>query len=118
MTEITTKAGKGDEAKKVTVNYDIPSDLAGYVSKFGEALTAEFARRSLTLGINALTRPLILAGKTQEEIQAAVDSWVPGTRGPRTQKSPLERATAALGAMSPEDLAELLAKVKAKQRAK
>lgn len=118
MSEITTKAGKGEEAKRVTIVYDVPADLAGYVAKFGETLTAEFARRSLTLGINALVRPLILDGKSNEEIQHAVDSWVPGQRGPRTQKSPLDRATAALGAMSPEDLAELLAKVKAAQKAK
>lgn len=118
MTDITTKAGKGEEAKKVTVVYDIPADLDGYVSKFGADLTAEFARRSLTLGINALVRPLILDGKTPEEIQHAVDNWQPGVRGPRQQKSPLERASAALGAMSPEDLAELLAKVKAAQKSK
>ena len=118
MTDITTKAGKGDDAKKVTVVYDIPTDLDGYVAKFGADLTAEFARRSLTLGINALVRPLILEGKTSEEIQHAVDNWQPGVRGPRQQKSPLERASAALGAMSPEELAELLAKVKAAQKSK
>lgn len=118
MSEITTKAGKGEEAKKVTIVYDIPADLDGYVAKFGADLTAEFARRSLTLGINAFVRPLILDGKTPEEIQNAVDNWQPGVRGPRQQKSPLDRATAALGAMSPEDLAELLAKVKAAQKGK
>ena len=117
MTDITIKAGKGEEAKSVQVSYDLPTDLAGYVSKYGEEMTADFARRSVTLGIQALVRPLILEGKSTEEIQAHVNNWVPGVRGPRTQKSPLERATAVLGNMSAEELAELLAKVKAAEKA-
>ena len=31
MTDITIKAGKGEEAKSVQVSYDLPTDLAGYV---------------------------------------------------------------------------------------
>ena len=58
------------------------------------------------------------AGETdQAALQAIVDNWVPGVRGPVTRQTPLERVTSALGKLDPAALAELLAKVKAAQKA-
>lgn len=98
----------------VVVTYDLPTDLAGLQSKFGDAVVATYANRGITLAIQALVRAHIDEDPTA--IQGMVNSWVPGTsvRGP--QKSPLEKATAALSNMSAEDLAALLAKVKAAQK--
>ena len=109
MTEITAK--KKDSEKSVTVNYDLPEDHAGLVAKFGEEAVYGAAVDSFTISIQSLIRRHF--DKSQEEIQAAVDGWVPGVRGPAVKKSPLEKAKAALSAMTPEQRAALLAELSA-----
>jgi superfamily II DNA/RNA helicase len=116
MSEIQVKTGKGEEAKTVSFNYDIPETVSGLVEKYGEEQVAALAGRAITLALQAQARQKIAAGADHEAVQAAVNAWQPGVRGPVTRKSPLERAEQALSAMSPEDLAALLAKVKAKQK--
>lgn len=113
MSEIQVKTGKGEEATTVSFNYDIPETVSALVEKYGEEQVAALAGRAITLAVQALARQKIAAG---QDVQSAVDAWQPGVRGPVTRKSPLERAEAALSAMSPEDLAALLAKVKAAQK--
>lgn len=116
MSEVKVKTGSGDAAKTVVVNYDVPDTIAGLVAKYGDEQTAALAGRAITLAVQALVRQKLAAGNDESTLQATVDAWVPGVRGPVTKKSPLERATAALSGMSPEDLAALLAKVKAAAR--
>lgn len=113
MSDIKVKTGSGEEAKVVSVSYNIPETVAGLVEKYGDEQVAALAGRAITLAVQALVRQKIAAGSSAEEAQGAVNAWVPGVRGPVTKKSPLERASAALSGMSPEDLAALLAKVKA-----
>ncbi len=105
----TINAKKKDSEKVVSVEYDMPESLQGLVEKFGEDAVASAATDSFTINIQALIRRNF--EKSQEEIQAAVSSWVPGVRGPAVKKSPLEKAKAALTAMSAEDRAALLAQL-------
>lgn len=117
MSEIKVKSGRAEGAPTVTVNYDLPATVQDAVSKYGEATVADLITRSLTLGVQALVRVKMGKGTTkQSELQAAVDAWVPGVRGPAVRQTPLERAISALKSLDPTALAELLAKVKAAQK--
>lgn len=113
---MTIKVKSKQTGASVEFTYDIPEDLAGLMAKYGDSIVAEYAVRGITLAVQAVARQHLDEG--QDAVQAAVNAWQPGVRGPRVQKSPLERATAALSSMSPEDLAALLAKVKAAAGAK
>jgi hypothetical protein len=87
------------------------------VQKYGEATVSDLITRALTLGVQALVRVKMGKGTTDSaELQAAVDNWVPGVRGPITRQTPLERAAAALKSLDAAGLAELMAKVKAAQK--
>ena len=119
MSEIKVKSGREEGATVITVNYPMPESTAAFVEKFGEEVTCDLLTRATTLGIQAVVRTKMAAGTTdQASLQGTIDNWQPGVRGPVTRKSPLERATSALSELSPEALAELLAKVKAAQKAK
>lgn len=115
MSEIKVKTGKDQDARVVTVNYDIPETVTGLIEKYGEDQVVALTGRAITLAVQALVRQSLAAGQ-EGDLQAKVDAWVPGVRGPVSKKTPLQRAEQALATMSPEDLAALLAKVKAKQK--
>ncbi len=105
MTEITAR--KKDSDTSITVNYDLPETVAAALERFGEDAVLNAVNDSFTIAIQALIRRHI--EKDQAEVQALVDAWVPGQRGPSVKKTPQEKAAAALKAMSPEERAELLA---------
>lgn len=107
MAEI--KATKKDADKTVIVDYAMPENLQGLVEKFGEEAVASAAVDSFTISIQALIRRNF--DKSQEEIEEVVNSWQPGVRGPVSKKTPLEKAQAALRAMSDEDRQALLAQL-------
>ena len=113
---MTIKVKSKQTGVAVEFTYDIPEDLAGLTAKYGDAIVAEYAVRGITLAVQAVARQHLEEGA--DAVQAAVNAWQPGVRGPRVTKSPLERATAALAGMSADDLAALLAKVKAATGAK
>jgi len=106
---------KTKEGKEVSFEYDMPTSLHHLTNKFGEEQVYNLATRSVTIAIQALARQHI--EKSSDEIKALADAWQPGVRGPRTQKSPLERAAAALEGMDADMIAALLAKAKEKQKA-
>lgn len=114
MAEIQVKNGKGEEATVVTVNFEFPSSTNDYVAKYGEEQTLALLHGATTLKIQALVRQKI---GTEADPQAAVDAWQPGVRGTVVKKSAFERAQSALSGLTPEQLAELAAKIKAAQKA-
>lgn len=103
----TISAKKKDSEKVVSVEYDLPETVEGLTEKFGAEAVASAAVDSFTISIQSLIRRHF--DKSDAEIQAAVDAWVPGVRTAGVKKTPLEKAQAALRAMSPEDRAQLLA---------
>ena len=100
-----------DHPETVTVNYEIPEDLAGLVEKFGEETVASNARGAVIISLQAFIRRHI--DKPQEELQELASAWRPDTRMPAVKKSAFERATSALGSLSAEEKAELLRKLQA-----
>jgi len=102
----TINAKKKDSDRVVSVAYDLPETLEGLTEKFGADAVASAATDSFTISVQSLIRRHF--DKSQEEIQAAVDAWQPGVRTAGVKKTPLEKAQAALRAMSAEDRAELL----------
>lgn len=105
----TINAKKKDSDKVVSVEYDMPENLAGLTEKFGEEAVASAAVDSFTISIQSVIRRNF--EKSQEEIEAAVANWQPGVRQVGVKKTPLEKAKAALSAMSAEDRAALLAQL-------
>lgn len=120
MAEIKVKTGREEGATSVSVNYELPASTSAAVEKYGEETALDLINRSLTLGVQALVRTQL--GKEEgvkdpKKLQEMVDAWVPGVRGPVVRQTPLERASSALKGMDANALAELLAKVKAAQKA-
>lgn len=109
MTDITAK--KKDSDKAVTVAYDLPETLAGLVEKYGEEAVAGAAADSFVISIQSVIRRNF--EKSQEEIEAAVNSWQPGVRQAGVKKTPAEKAKAAFSAMSAEERAAFLAELQA-----
>lgn len=107
----TINAKKKDSDKVVSVEYDMPDTLAGLVEKFGEDAVASAATDSFTISIQSLMRRHF--DKSDAEIQAAAEAWVPGVRTAGVKKTPLEKAQAALKAMSAEDRQALFAQLQA-----
>ena len=107
--EIQFKTKDQPEARKF--EYDMPTDLAGLTAKFGEDAVAKAAQGAFVISLQALARRHI--EKTDEEIQTLAQGWNPNERAAAVKQSPLERATSALGKLSPEEKAELLKKLRA-----
>lgn len=109
MTAITAK--KKDSENAVTVEYDLPETLAGLVEKFGEDAVAGAATDSFVISLQSVIRRNF--DKSQDEVNEAVNSWVPGQRSAAVKKSPAEKAKAAFSAMSPEERQAFLAELQA-----
>lgn len=101
-----------DHPEEVTVSFDLPEGEA-LIEKYGAELVCNKAHGALVIDIQAAMRRLITAGKSQEEIQAAVSAWQPGVRGPVTKQTAFQKASGAIGQLSPEERAELLRKLQA-----
>jgi hypothetical protein len=109
--EISFKTKEHPEARKF--EYDMPTDLAGLNAKFGEDAVAKAASGAFVISLQALARRNI--EKTDAEIQELAKTWNPNERAAAVKQSPLERATNAFSKLSPEEKAELIKQLKAKQ---
>lgn len=118
MSEVKVKSGSGETATSVSVQYDIPTSVAGLVDKYGEEQVVSIFTRGITLAVQALVRQKVAAGAAADSLQAAVDSWVPGVRGPATKKTPFERAQSALSTLSMEELEALRQEIASRKKAK
>lgn len=109
MTDITAK--KKDSEKAVTVSYDLPETLDGLVEKYGAEAVAGAAQDAFVISLQSVIRRNF--DKSQEEIEAAVNGWVPGQRSAAVKKSPAEKAKAAFASMSAEERQAFLAELQA-----
>lgn len=100
-----------DHPEKVAIEYDLPETLAELTAKFTEDVILSAARSSIVIDAQAFIRRNI--DKGFEEIQNLMNSWVPGVRQPGQKKSAFEKAATAITAMSAEERAELIKKLKA-----
>lgn len=100
-----------EHPEPVTVQYDMPEDFAGLVSKFGEEAVFNAARGAFVISLQAYGRRHI--EKDVAEIQNLISSWNPNERAPAVKQSAFEKASGALAKLSPEEKAELLRKLQA-----
>jgi len=107
--EIKFKTREAEESR--IVNFDFPADLDGFVEAYGADTVKEAAQASFVITLQALARRNI--EKSDSEIQELINGWNPNERAAPTKKTPFERATSALAGMSPEEKAELLARLQA-----
>ena len=104
-------SAKNKTGANVTVNYDLPTDLAGLTAKYGEAVVYSNAKSALVIGLQALLRRNI--DKPQEEVQAAVDAYVPGVRASGPRQSTFEKLQNSVDSLSEEEKKELIKRLKA-----
>lgn len=107
--DISFKTKEHPEAR--TVSYEFPETLEGLVAKFGNDEVYSNAVGSFVISLQALCRRHI--EKSDEEIQELVNNWDPNTRSVGVRKTAAEKVSAALGQLTPEEKAALLAKLQA-----
>jgi hypothetical protein len=103
------------EGGSVTVEYEFGESLADLSNKFGDEVVRSHAQRSFVVALQSFIRSQLDQGKSQEEIQAAVNEWRPGQR--QKGKSPAERVSDLLSKMDPAARAALLKEYRAAQKA-
>ena len=114
MTEITAETKEG---ASVAFDYNLGVDESQEAlnERFGKEVVASFGRRAIVIAAQSHARTLIKAGKTAEEIQAAMNEWKPGM--PRQTISKVEKATALISTLSDDERAALLKDLKTKKAA-
>lgn len=103
------KEGYRATDRQVSVNWDCPDTLKGMVEKFGEQICVAHLRSALTINVQAVARKGMADGKSDKEIQDAVNKYKPGlkVRG----KSPQEKLADQFAKMPADQKAALLAQL-------
>jgi hypothetical protein len=108
----TKQIGSGGEVLG-TLDFPVFDNVAELISTFGEDSTYKLAQRALTIDVERIARDMLKAGKSEAEVQAAIDGYKPG--GARTSKPTLKNLMArmqVLGAKATEDASVLESFVK------
>lgn len=111
MAAIEVKAERTN-GNAVSANWDLGENVQALVEQFGEDVVFSHVKRSLIIAVQAFMRGMLDAGKSPEEIQAAVAEWKPGLR--KAAKTPIERAREEIARMSPADRAALAKEIRAR----
>ena len=104
--EVTGALGRGETAKKYTVNYDFGADLDAAVKLFGPQVIFDGFVGKEVINLQNLIRTAINAGKKSEEIDKLAAAWKPGIKVSR-KKSQYEKTLATVGDLTPEQLATI-----------
>jgi hypothetical protein len=97
---------KTKEGAVVTFNYDFGATLDEMVDRFTLEICTAHTKRSLVVAAQGHARNLMRAGKSPQEIKAAMDSWKPGA--PRVSKSKVDRLNELIAQMSPTEREEYI----------
>lgn len=100
-----------ENCRRITVTKDLGADLQGSVEMFGEAVIHQDFLVAETIAIQDMVRPMLKAGKTDEEIHEAVERFVPGTRQRGRKKSDYDKTKDAWSKLSKEERDQLLAEL-------
>lgn len=118
MAATQVSAKRKDDKAAITVNYDFGADLAEATKKFGaDVIFAKF-KQSATIDLQSLMRRAL--DKADKEgkpldikaLQGEVNAWTPDNKVV-VRKSAEEKATEAISAMSAEEKANLIKKLRA-----
>jgi hypothetical protein len=110
--EITIKANKGKETERTgTFTVSMPASLAEALEHWGEDIVFSFVQSRADAAIGSFVRGLLEGGKSDLDIQAAVDGWKPGARAARGEgiTSKVNSLVKHADKLSDEDLASLMA---------
>lgn len=92
------------------VTKDLPSTIEEAVEMYGAEVVFSRFRGAVVIDLQSFMRTQIKKKDfTEESLQAAVDGWAPGTRGPGVSME--QKAENLMAAMSEDDLAALMARV-------
>jgi Skp family chaperone for outer membrane proteins len=103
------------EGGSVTVDYDFGENITDLTAKFGDEVVRSHAQRSFVVALQSFMRSQLDQGKSEAEIQAAVNEWKPGQRA--KGKSAAERVSELLQKMDPAARQALLKEYRAQAKA-
>ena len=89
-----------------SAEYDFGDDLVAMRKIFGDELTHNHARQSMTISLQALMRTSAAKGDSEAETTKKVKEWKPSLSAPR--KSKVDRGLELVSGMSAEDKAAFL----------
>lgn len=103
----TKQIGSGGEVLG-TLDFPEFDNIAEIISTYGEDSAGKLCQRALTIDVERIARDMLKSGKSEEEVQAAIDGYKPG--GARTSKPTLKNLMArmqSLGGKAKDDPAAL-----------
>ncbi len=112
VTEKTDKeTGTVTPSMSATVELDIGKNetIDWYVKEFGEKVVHSKIYQKVAIDAQARIRSLLTAGKTPDEVAAAMATWKPGVTAPK--KGLMEKTFAGVDQMNDDQLAEFIAKL-------
>lgn len=98
----------------VEVDYDFGDTLEQMVENFGKDVVEAHAKGALVITLQAFMRRHIDKGTSADKIQDEVAGWKPDVRS-AVKLSAVEKASAQLTKLSPQERADLLARLQAMQ---
>lgn len=107
MTQIKTT--KGD--REHIADYEFGDTLQDAVGMFGEEVVLSSYKRSQVITYQNAVRRMLEAGKTNEEIDKAMEAWKPGVAMERTS-DPIAALMSKWSKLTDEQKAEIIAKLK------
>jgi hypothetical protein len=115
MTKFKTTANLEDETQRsITLEKDFGSTLDESVELFGEEVVHSVFVAQAKVKAQSFVRSKLESGATDDEIQAALDEWKLGVVK-RSGKTKEEKALDAIQKLSPEEKAELIARLEAEE---
>jgi hypothetical protein len=92
------------DARSININRKFGKTLEELVGEYGESVVARFCVLGLKSNLRSKVRKELVAGRSDEEIHAAVEGWIPPTK---TVSKQVLRLAEQLKRCSKEDLAKL-----------
>ncbi len=76
---VKVKEAKSDKARKIKVLYDFGDNLDEMVQKFGDETVHIAALETIKGDLRKMVRARLKANETDDQIQSAVEVWLPST---------------------------------------
>lgn len=107
------QAKKGKDGTPVEFDFPIHDTVEANIKAYGAEIVNSRFKAALVVDVQNIARGLLGKGKTHEEIRTALAAWKPGVKA--EGKSKFEKTMDLLGGLTPEQTAQLLAAITAKQ---
>lgn len=116
--EVIFLKGRATQADESTprVTVQIPDSFGEAEEVWGSEVAHRIFDAAVRDALQRFARGKFEGEVPVEAIQSALEGWVPGTRSPRTSKPKVSRVVSTLAKLSPEEKAELRAKLQEDSR--